>query len=228
MALTLPYTPIRDGYSVIPSYPVREALFDGAATRKALDALFIAHEIEVSWKLVNPQQYTNFMGFFRTSLKEATEFFLMDLVADIGALVPHRCRTKGGMPKLTQVNGHCFYVSATLEVEVNPTYTGLLLYQEPNLVIFNTTSPMFVGPLQPGDTVQVFNSSGTHPTGPIDLDLDGIYEIDVIDGNDQIELVTPASVNSGWTILATLGAPGQYGTESFGNVISTLTRHPRP
>lgn len=226
MTVELTFQPIRDGYSVIPTYPIREALFEGGATRKGADPLYLPHEVSVSWKLVSPLQYTNFMGFFRTTLLEATEYFLMDMVTDIGDLVPHRCRTKGGMPKLDQVNGSCFYVSTTLEVEVNPTYTGLILYQEPNLIIFSHTSPRLVGPLQLGDTIQVFNSAGTHPTGPTDLNLDGIYEIDAVSGNNQIELVSPASVNADWTTLAGLGAPGQYGTASFGNVISTLTRIP--
>lgn len=225
MTAELTFTPVRDGYSVIPTYPIVEAQFEGLAVRKRLDPLFATHEVSVSWKL-NSLQYTNFMGFFRTTLKEATEFFLMDLVTDIGALVPHRCRTKNRMPKLTQVNGICFYVSATLEVEVNPTYTDLILYEEPNLVILNNLHPRFVGPLQPGDTVRILNTDGIHPTGSTPLNLDGVYEIDAVDGNDQIELVSPASVNAGWTTLATLGAPGQYGDETHGNVISTVVRIP--
>jgi hypothetical protein len=204
MTIECTFTPIRDGYSVIPSYPIREALFEGGATRKYTNALYAPHEVTVNWKLVSPAQYTNFMGFFRTTLKEATEYFLMDMVTDIGALVPHRCRTKGGMPKLNQVIGSCFYVSATLEVEVNPTYTGLILYQEPNIIFFSHTSPRLVGPLQPGDTIQVFNSTGAHPFGPTDLNLDGTYEIDTVEGNNQIELVSPEAVNADWTTLASL------------------------
>jgi hypothetical protein len=227
MTASLTFTPIRDGYAVVPTYPVVEVQLDGGIVRKKLDPLFLPHEVTVNWRL-NPLQYTNFMGFFRTTLQDATEAFLMDLVTDIGFAggIPHRCRTKEGMPKLTQVNGSCFYVSSVLEVEVNPTYTDLILYEEPNLVILNNLNPRFVGPLQPGDTIQIINTDGTHPSGSTPLNLDGEYEIDAIDGNDQIELVSPASVNAGWTTLATLGAPGQYGTESFGNVISTVVRIP--
>ena len=173
MTVECTFTPIRDGYSVVPTYPIRETLLDGAATRKYTNALFAPHEVTVNWKLVNPSQYTAFMGFFRTTLFEATEYFLMDLVTDIGAVVPHRCRTKGGMPKLTQVSGNCFYVSAVLEVEVNPTYTGLILYEEPNIISFTHTTPRLVGPLQPGDIIRIFNSSGTHPGGS-QWEFDGV------------------------------------------------------
>jgi hypothetical protein len=164
MAETLTFTPVRDSYSVTPTYPIRETILEGAATRKFTEPLYLPHEVSVSWKL-NPLQYTNFMGFFRTTLLDSTEYFLMDLVTDIGALVPHRCRTKSGLPRLTQANGSCFYVSATLEVEVNPTYTGLILYEEPNIIRFTHTSPMLVGPIQPGDTIEIFNSTGEHPEG---------------------------------------------------------------
>src|SRR5687767_1921519 len=160
MTTPITFTPVRDGYSVIPTYPIREALFDGAATRKYTDALYLPHEVTVNWKLTSAVQYTNFMGFFRTTLLDATEYFLMDMVTSIGALVPHRCRSKGGMPRLNQVNGTTFNVTATLEVEVNPTYTGLITYEAPDLITFIHSTPVLVGPLQPGDTIRVFNSAG--------------------------------------------------------------------
>lgn len=207
MTIELTYQPIRDGYSAIPTYPIREALFEGAATRKYTDALYAPHEVTVNWKLTSAADYTAFMGFFRTTLLEATEFFLMDLVIDIGALVPHRCRTKGGMPKLQQVVGNCFYVTATLEVEVNPTYTGLILYSGPNLINFSHVSPRLVGPLQPGDTVRVFNSSGTHPQGTIEWEFDGVD--DDISVGDVLDMTrtTPRSIFV-W-----------YASEEYGNAL---------
>jgi hypothetical protein len=173
VTVELTFTPVRDGYSVIPTYPIREAKFDGAATRKYTDALYLPHEVTVNWKLTSAADYTNFMGFFRTTLLESTEYFLMDLVTSIGALVPHRCRTKAGLPRLQQVSGTTFHVSATLEVEVNPTWTGLILYEEPNIIRFTHTTPRLVGPLQPGDTIQIFNSSGVHPLGTNEWVFDG-------------------------------------------------------
>lgn len=226
MTIQLPFTPIREGYSVVPSYPIREAIFEGGKLRKGFDPLFIPHEITVNWKLITPIQYTAFMGFFRTTLLDSTEFFLLDLVTDIGALVPHRCRLKEGTPRLDQVKGNCFYCSTTLEVEVNPTWTGLILYEEPGLIVFNHDKPRLVGPLQPGDTIRIFNSSGIHPSGSTALNLDGIYEIDAVSGDDEIQLIDPELVNTDWTVLGTLGAPGQYGPEAFGEVTSTITRIP--
>jgi hypothetical protein len=174
MTAELTFTPIRDSYSAIPTYPTLGTMLDGAATRKRIDYLYAPHEVTVSWKL-NAIDYTNFMGFFRTTLLNSTEYFLMDLVVDIGALVPHRCRVKsGGTPRLNQVNGITFHVTATLEVEVNPTWTGLIAYGNPSNVNFNHTSPKLVGPIQPGDTVQIFNSEGTHPSGEIEWIFDGV------------------------------------------------------
>ncbi len=176
MTATISFTPIRDSYSVVPTYPIRETLLEGGATRKYTDALYLPHEVSVSWKLTNAADYTNFMGFFRTTLLECTEYFLMDLVTDIGALIPHRCRTKGGMPRLNQVSGNSFLVSAILEVEVNPTYTGLILYTGPDTITFTHTSPRLVGPIQPGDTVRIFNSEGEHPDGAAEWTFDGVND----------------------------------------------------
>lgn len=226
MTAVIPYTPIRDGYSSIPTYPIVETMLEGGKTRKRLNPLFATHEVTVNWKLVNPVDYTNFMGFFRTTLKEATEYFLMDLVTDIGWLTTHRCKTKSGMPKLTQVNGNCFYATAILEVDVNPTYTGLILYQEPDLVIFTHSKPSLVGPFQPGDGLRILNSSGIHPGGPTDINIDGVYEVDTVSGSNQIQLADPQTVASDWLTIAVLGSPGQYGPEGVGDVISTITKVP--
>jgi len=202
MTVECTFTPIRDGYSVIPTYPIRETLLEGTATRKFTNALYAPHEVTVNWKL-NSIDYTNFMGFFRTTLKEATEYFLIDMVVDIGALVPHRCRTKGGMPRLQQVSGNTFYVTATLEVEVNPTYTGLISYQGPDLVNFTHTSPRLVGPLQPGDTVRIFNSEGEHPSGTTEWIFDGVNDRASIADVLDFERTSPFSI-SGWFTAGSL------------------------
>jgi hypothetical protein len=225
MTLKLDYEPLRDGYTFEASYPVIEAQLDGGITRKRQDVLWMPHMVTVNW-LLDRIDYTRFMGFFRTTLKNATNAFLLDLVADVGIPTTHKCRTRGGMPKLTGQRGNAFYVSATLEVQVNPTYTGLILYQEPGSIIFTTDFPSLVGPIIEGDTVRIIDSSGTHPTGPTSLNLDGIYTVDSTVGFSVLQLASPSSVNSGWTTLAGLGAPGEYGDETHGSVYSTVTRVP--
>jgi hypothetical protein len=225
MTLSLDYEPVRDGYTFEPSYPVIEAHLDGGLSEKRLDVLYAPHIVTVNW-ILERVDYTRFMGFFRTTLKNATQPFLIDLVADIGVPTTHRCRTRGGLPKLMQQRGNAFYVACTLEVQVNPTYTGLITYQEPGNIVFSTTLPSLVGPILEGDTVRIIDSAGTHPTGPTDLDLDGEYVVSGTVGLSVLQLTSPASVNSDWTVLAGLAATAQYGDASNGNVISTITRVP--
>lgn len=225
MTLTLDYEPVRDGYTFEPSYPVIESSLDGGLSEKRQDVLYVPHIVTLNW-ILEGSDYTKFMGFFRTTLKNATQAFLVDLVADIGTPTTHRCRTRGGMPKLMQQRGQAFYVAATLEVQVNPTYTGLITYQEPGNIIFSVTNPSLVGPIVAGDTVRIIDSAGTHPTGPTDLDLDGVYTVSATVGTSVLQLSSPSSVNSDWTVLAGLAATAQYGDASNGNVMSTVTRVP--
>lgn len=225
MTLSLNYTPLRDSYSFEPGYSTVEVQLDGGLSRKRQDVLFQPHLMTVTW-LLDPTQYTRFMGFFRTALKNATQPFLVDLVSDIAIPTTHRCRTKGGMPKLTQQRGHAYYVTSTLEVEANPTFTGLITYQEPDRIVFATTNPYLVGPIVEGDIIRVIDTQGTHPTGPTALNLDGVYTVDSTLGFNVLILTTPASVNSDWTTLAGLAGTAQYGDASNGNVTSTVTRVP--
>lgn len=179
MTVELPFTPIRDGYSVVPSYPTVEAEYRGNLNKRN-DPLFIPHEVTLTFVLTSAAQYTQFMGFFRTTLQDATKAFLIDLVTDIGELIPHRARSKAGMPKLEQVSGNSFYVSCPVEVEVNPTWTGNLLYTGPNKIFFIHEKPTLVGPVQPGDTVQIINSAGTHPQGTVQWIFNGVdNQIDI-------------------------------------------------
>lgn len=225
MTSTLFYTPVRDGYTFEPGYSCIEVQLDGGATRKRQDVLYQPHLVTVNWILTNTE-YAKFMGFFRTGLGNATQPFLLDLVSDLSIPTAHKCKTKGGMPKLTQQRGLAYYVTATLEVEQNPTYTGNILYQEPDLVIFATTNPFLVGPILTGDTIRITDAAGTHPTGPTALDMQGVYSVLSTTGFNTLQLNGPTSVNTSWTVLAGLGAPGQFGDVSHGNVTSTLTRVP--
>lgn len=225
MTAFLTFQPVRDGYTFEPGYSCIEVQLDGGASRKRQDVLYQPHIITVNWVLTGPE-YTQFMGFFRTTVNNGTSPFLMFLVSDLSTPTLHKCKTKGGIPKLTQQKGLAYFVTSTLEVEQNPTYTGNIIYQEPDLVVFSTTNPFFVGPIVTGDTIWIQNAAGTHPTGPTFLDMQGVYSVTSTTGFDTLQLNSPASVNSNWTILATLGAPGQFGDVSHGNVISTITKFP--
>lgn len=225
LSLNPEFVALRDGYTFDPGYATIEAQLEGGLTRKRQEAaLYPVHTINVNWVL-SPEQYTRFMGFFRTDLQEGTHAFLMDLVTTVAMLLPHKCRTKGGLPKLTQKKGLNFSVAATLEVEQNPTYSGLIAYTEPDQIIFPVADPYLAGPIKDGDTLRIIDSSGTHTSGTF-LNMDGVYQCDGNSGFNIITLASPWLVNSAWTILATLGAPGIYGDESNGNIRSTVVRIP--
>ncbi len=226
MTETLLYTPDRDSYSAQPSYPTIEIGLEGGTSRKRADFLFPPHIISVGWTLTTAVDYSRFMGFFRTTLRNGVDSFFMDLLSDIGELTKHRCRTLGGIPKLTRNRGNSYVTSCTLEVDVNPTYTGLITYVETERIVFNTTNPYLVGPIVTGDTIRVLHTEGIHPTGSTPLNLDGVYSVTGTIGVNVLELNAPAGVNSDWTVLAGLGATAQYGDVSNGNVISTITKVP--
>lgn len=226
MTAVLNFTILRDGYGSQPSYPTVETQLSGPLLTKRADNLWLPHRATANWQL-SRDQYTQFMGFFNTQIKFSTQTFITDLVSDIGHLFPHKCRLVGQKPVLQQTNGTSFSVSAELEVYPNPTYSGLIKYREPGDVVFAAFGPTLVGPIQPGDTIRIFNSSGIHPSST-PLNMDGVYEVDTVSGFNTLQLLSPAVVNTSWTTLATLGAPGEYGDAANGNVFSTLVRIPTP
>lgn len=225
MTATLSYTPIRNGYTLEPSYPVIEVKLDGGKSRKRQDVLYTPHSATVNW-ILTASEYTQFQGFFRTTLKNATRDFLLDIVSDIGVPTTHKCRTNGAIPKLTGQSGDAFYVGCTIEVDVNPTFTGLIRYVEPGRVVFETDFPFLVGPFLAGDSVRILYTEGVHPTGSTPLNLDGVYVISSTTDEDTLTLTSPASVNSDWTTLFGLAGTAEYGDETHGNVVSTITRVP--
>jgi hypothetical protein len=220
------FTPVRDGYTFQPSYPVLETNIGGGLSRKRQGILYAPHIVNVNWVLTSTQ-YTQFMGFFRTTLQNATQAFLTELVTDIALPTLHKCRTLGGMPKLTQQKGLAFFVACTLEVEVNPTYTGYINYDAtPGFISYtDAVNPTLVGPIRTGDFVRVVDSSGLHPDGDVAINVDGVYEVTSTTGDSILNLTSPELVNSDWTVIAGL-SPSNYGSEFVGAVTSTVTRVP--
>ncbi len=215
-------TPVRDGYSVILQNAYKDIPLEGGPGRKRQDVAYAPHQINASW-IIHRDEYSAFMGFWRQTLGS---YFLIDLITDIGIPTLHRCRSVGGIPKLTRQTGEAYYVSCSLEAEQNATFTGTIKYQEPGNIIFSTLPYILCEELRAGDLVRIIDSKGVHPTGSTPLDLDGVYLISSTTGGDQITLSVPTAVNAGWTTLAGLGSPGEYGDAAHGNVISTITKVP--
>lgn len=224
MAYTVP-SPEQQGYSNEIDSSFIQIPLEGGLSRVRQDMYLPSHTVECTWFLTR-EEYAQFIGYFRTVLDNASRPFLIDLISDVGEPTTHKCRTLEGMPKLTQQKGNGYWVNATLECENNPTYTGTITYKEPNFIIYSTTNPKLVGPIVTGDTVRILYSKGIHPTGSTPLNLDGVYIVEDTTGFNVLELLSPASVNTDWTTLATLGAPAEYGNVSNGNVTSTVTRVP--
>lgn len=217
--------PEQAGYSCNVQNSCIEVPALGGPLKKRQDVAWAPHIVTATWFL-DSTEYSAFMGFFRTELDGGADQFLIDLVTDIGIPTRHKCRTISGLPKLTKQSGEAYWVSCTLEAEQNPTYTGLIKYQEPGNILFTVTNPKLTEGFEAGDLVQIIDSKGVHPSGSTPLNLDGIYTITSTTGSNQITLTSPTVVNAGWTTLAGLGSPGEYGDASNGNVISTITRVP--
>ncbi len=222
MTSTLAYPPIRDGYQFTPGYGIVETKLDGGQSRRRLDIDADSHLIQATWVL-RSVEYTDFMGFFRSTLKRGTLDFLVNLLSDIGTMTLHRARCVGGLPRLTQNQGDGYTVQATLEVDQNPTFTGLLVYEwiDPALetiLVGAITPPPFAG-LLPGDHIQVVNSfpTATNPSA----NFDGVYLISAKPASGTLEISGAHLINpSLWNVLH---QPPGIG---FITVSSTVTRVP--
>jgi hypothetical protein len=93
MTLRLSYAPLQTNYAsdLFEGMNI-EIPLDGGMARKRRDIHMPGHVVQCTW-LLNPEEYPEFMGFFRTTLKNASQSFLLDLYTDIGVPTTHRCRT---------------------------------------------------------------------------------------------------------------------------------------
>ena len=100
---------------------------EGGGSRRRQDILLPGFTVNCQW-LLSATEYTEFMGFFVTTLRYGRDDFLMDLITDIGIPTTHLCRTVGGIPKLTQQKYDGYWVSCTIECDKNPTFTSTITY----------------------------------------------------------------------------------------------------
>lgn len=220
---TLTYAPVRDGYQFTPGYGIIETKLDGGQSRRRLDVAAFSHTIQANWVL-RSIEYTDFMGFFRSDLKQGTLDFLVNLVSDIGTLTLHRARCVGGLPHLTQNQGDGYSVAAVLEVDQNPTFTGNITYQwfdpDPeNLQVPSTSPPSLAGFLS-GDRIQVVNAIPS-PTNPA-FNFDGIYTISAKPFATTIQISGAHLLNSAWGVIHSPPGPPPGSTI----IRSTVTRIP--
>lgn len=212
-----PFPPVRDGYAVEVSYPSINIALEGGPSRRRRDYLHAPHTVELTWLLTSAKQYTQFMGFFRSTIKFGTEFFLLDLITDMGVVLPHRCRCLGNLPKLTQQRGSAYWTSATLEVEPNLAFTGACRFFQSNvdpngfISISDTGAYTIVNdfPIEVGELVYIIDSEGIHETGPTPLNLDGFYEVTNLT-TSGISIDEPYEDFPQWQVLMDI-AGGTYG-----------------
>lgn len=215
--------PEQSGYSVNLQNSNIDLALEGGPSKKRGDVLFAPHTVTATWTL-KTEEYSPFMGFFRTTLADGAIPFLLNLVTDIGLPTLHKCRTIGGIPRLTKQEGQAYYTSCTLEVQQNPTFTGLISYAGNGTITFTADNPKIITAYKPGDTVRILDSKGIYPTGSTPLNLDGVYTVNTVPSTNVMTLLSPSLVTSDWTTL--LGLGGAYGDAANGNVISTITRVP--
>lgn len=128
MTAILSYTPIQTSYT---AQEMEEGFIyiplEGGPGRKIQDILLPGHNLTCQW-LLDPVEYTRFMGFFVTTLRQGQDDFLLDLITDIGEPTTHLCRTIGGLPRLTQQKAEGYWVTCNIEADKNPTFTDTITY----------------------------------------------------------------------------------------------------
>lgn len=128
MTLTLSYTPIQTGYSSEEIPGTIYIPLEGGTGRRRQDILLNGHIVNCQWLLKDKEEYTRFMGFFITDLRYGVDDFLLDLYTDIGVPTTHKCRTIGGLPRLTQQKGDAYWATCQIECDKNPTFTDTIVY----------------------------------------------------------------------------------------------------
>jgi hypothetical protein len=208
MTAALIYPPERGGYSYSPGEGYIATKLKGGHTRIKKDVLEPSHIIQANWVL-KETEYTEFMGFFHSTLQDASLPFLCELLGDLSILTTHKCRCIGGRPRLTANRGNAFYVAATLEVENNATYTGDIEFG-PCFVASPTrirTPGHVLSAYQVPDLFRVHRAI-PDPAVPT-FHFDGIYVVDAKSSSVGIDstnghLVRPvewATVDGGGTII---------------------------
>ncbi len=220
MTIALGYSPVSDSYSFTPAYNVIEVKLDGGRSRKRVDILGGSHTINPMW-ILRASEYTKLMGFFRDEAAQGTSPFLVDLVSDVGIVMPHVCRCVGGLPRLTRQRGDAYWVEATLEVDPTPTYTGTAIFTNagtPLVAITNPWgSPTLFGPIEVGDDIMIVDGI-CEDVG----DLSGTYEV-TDGGGNSLEIAGAAAVNPLWTALQALGGAPPQRTGEMVTVVKIMT-----
>lgn len=220
MTIALGYSPVSDSYGFIPAYNVIETKLDGGASRKRMDIIGGVHTINAQW-ILRPSEYTKFMGFMRDEAAQGTSPFLVDLVSDVGIVMPHICRCVGGLPRLSQQRGEAFWVTGTLEVTPTPTFTGTAIFTNagtPLVAITNPWgSPALFGPIVIGDDIRILDGIC------VDVgDLSGLYEV-TNGGGNSLEIAGAAAVNTLWNDLQALGGAPPQRTGTMVTVVKIQT-----
>lgn len=170
---TLPLAPIRDDYSFVPGNGVVSTRLDGGASRQRLDVIGSSHTVEMQW-LLTGLKYTILMGFFRDTLAEGSLPFLASLLTDIRTLTTVKCRCAGGaMPRLITNKADGYWVKGTMEVERNPTHTGVFRYSN-GVAPFVDTLTIPLPEYIVGDKFRIVDSFKNGLSG---ANFDGVYTV---------------------------------------------------
>lgn len=121
MALSKLYLPVdKEGYSVKFGENVISTKLDGGASRFRLDMIGATHEIPVQWS-TDRAGYDYLMAFKRTTIKNGSLPFLIDLVVDDNEPAEYTAYLVPGTLGLRNQSGNSYIVGATLEVLAVPT-----------------------------------------------------------------------------------------------------------
>jgi hypothetical protein len=105
----------KESYNVKPGNNVLSTKLEGGASRTRLDKIGATHSVNVQWK-TNRKGYTYLMAFYRTTIKQGSLPFLIDLLVDSDIAEQYEAKIEPGTLTLASHTGETYIVTATLEV----------------------------------------------------------------------------------------------------------------
>jgi hypothetical protein len=205
MTAKLPFLAEQDGYSGEFSHDAIGVKLAGGAMRIRADFTGAAQSARISLLLNQQSDYAVFMSFWAFDTRRGTLPFLVDLILESAFPMQYMCRMVPGTFKMNKVEGHSRRVSMEVEAEQNPFTIAEVQFSntgsQVTIIDAAPNAPDAQVLLSPGDLVQIAGASVNNGVNPR-ITLDGIYTVNVTPTPTIFTLVSPATVNPDWTVLA--------------------------
>lgn len=206
MTEKLPFLPEQNSYGVTFSQNAVMVKLAGGVARVRADQFGAASQVNASW-LLEDKDWAQFQGFWHYTAKRGTIPFLADLIVDTPYPTQYKVQMIPGSYRVDQVKGAARRVSMSLEIEPVEFTVVTALFSSAAGSITVIAAP--VGSLDvqvifaAGDKIQVQGAAVNNGVN-IPINLDGIYEVDLVPTPAIVNLFDPGGVNfAAWSGLST-------------------------